>query len=100
MDYDSLYFVIIISLIIFILSATGIAVFVSYLILKKFNNFGETPCSIFQYSKEGINYTRIRDYVLPDDRNDLFLYYGENPYPEKTGIVHEQLLKNSENCEE
>ena len=44
---------------------TGIsyAIMITYLILKKFNDFGDSSCKLSEYSPRGIGYTRMVDDV-------------------------------------
>lgn len=77
---------------------TGIsyALMITYLILRKFNDFGDTSCKLSEYSPRGIGYTRMVDDVPAIEKNFLFSEYGEDPYIVKHSGIPEILLKNSE----
>ena len=80
-----------------LVSCGGIAIFIVYKILSKYNNFGDTTCTIDEYSLRGIHYTRSNDEITSHERTMLFANYGDNPY---AGIKHdipEQLRSNLEN---
>ena len=61
---EQMYVIAIISIILFLVSCAGLAVFITYRILKKYIDFGDVVCSIHQYSSNGIKYTVNRDNVL------------------------------------
>ena len=77
---------------------TGIsyAIMITYLILKKFNDFGDSSCKLSEYSPRGIRYTRMVDDVPAIEKSFLFSEYGEDPYIVKHSGIPEILLKNSE----
>ncbi|MBR4404456.1 MAG: hypothetical protein IKT10_05005 [Clostridiales bacterium] len=94
---EQLYIVVILSIFFFLFACAGIAVFVTYRILNKYNDFGEVPvCSIHQYSNNGIKYTVNRDNVHLVEKNDFMLVNGDNPYENIERSIPEQLLKNAE----
>ena len=78
-----------------VFSAVALAVFITYLILNKNNNFGDFAPGIDEYSARGIEYKSMADEVTTLEKNRLFDYYGENPYVNKEHKIPEQLLKNS-----
>ena len=78
-----------------VFSAVALAVFITYLILNKNNNFGDFAPGIDEYSARGIEYKSMADEVTTLEKNRLFAYYGENPYVNKEHKIPEQLLKNS-----
>ncbi len=94
MNANTMFIAFMISLVIWVFSAVGITLFVVYKILSRFNNFGDSSCILDDYSKNGIRYTRNRDNVLPVEKNDYFLVYGENPYTDVERSIPDQLLKN------
>ena len=96
MTADETFLVVIISALIFAFVSIGIACFVTYLILNKYNNFGETSCSLYQYSTNGVSYKLQRDNVLLEEKNEFFSVWGDNPYANIERSIPEQLLKNAE----
>ena len=81
-----------------VFSAVALAVFITYLILNRNNNYGDFAPGIDEYSSRGIVYKRLRDEVTTFEKNHLFADYGENPYENKEHKIPEQLLKNSKTC--
>ncbi len=75
-----------------VLSALALAVFITYLILKKNNDFGDFAPKLDEYST-GIRYGREVDDVTSHERTILLVDYGENPYKDRTHRYPEQLLK-------
>ena len=96
MTADETFLVVIISALIFAFVSIGIACFVTYLILNKYNNFGDTSCSLYQYSTNGVSYKLQRDNVLLEEKNEFFSVWGDNPYANIERYIPEQLLKNAE----
>ena len=80
MTADETFLVVIISALIFAFVSIGISCFVTYLILNKYNNFGDTSCSLYQYSTNGVSYKLQRDNVLLEEKNEFFSVWGDNPY--------------------
>lgn len=78
-----------------VLSALALAVFITYLILKKNNDFGDFTPKLDEYSL-GIRYSREVDEVSSREKIILFRDYGENPYKDRTHRYPEQLLKKPE----
>ena len=77
-------------------SALSLALFITYLILNRNNNFGDFAPIIDEYSPGGIRYLREVDNVSSIEKNFLFSEFGENPYEGKEHRYPEHLLKNSE----
>lgn len=96
MTANEIFIVVIISALIFAFVSIGISCFVTYLVLNKYNNFGDTSCSLYQYSAHGVSYKVQRDNVLLEEKNDFFSVWGENPYANIERSIPEQLLKNAE----
>lgn len=78
-----------------VLTAVALAVFFTYLILKKYNDFGDFAPKLDDYSL-GIRYSREVNEVTSHEKTILFLDYGENPYKDRTHRYPEQLLKKPE----
>ena len=76
-------------------SAVALAVFFTYVILNRNNNFGDSSPNIDEYSARGIDYKRMVDDVTHHEKNHLFADYGNNPYENNKHRIPEQLLKNS-----
>ena len=78
---------------------TGIsfALLITYKILKKYSDIGDSSCDIKEYSKTGIRYNRTVDNAPAIEKSFLFADYGVDPYAEKKHNVPEVLLKNAEN---
>jgi hypothetical protein len=96
---DSFYWALIISILLCLASAVSVTLFVTYKLLSKYNDFGDSACDINEYSRFGINIDRMRDDVVPQEKYDFFLYYGDNPYENAVHSIPEQLLKNGEKPE-
>ena len=94
MNSNILFIAFILSLVIWVFSAVGITLFVVYRILNRYNDYGNFVCPLEEYSKNGIRYTRVRDNVLPMEKNEYFMDYGYNPYEDIERSIPEQLLKN------
>ena len=84
------------TILLWIFIGAGISLFITHLILKKYINAEETPCSIYEYSTEDINYSRKQDQVLDTEEKDLMYCYGNDPYEGTKHSIPEQLLKNGE----
>ncbi|MBR1797831.1 MAG: hypothetical protein IJ757_07465 [Clostridiales bacterium] len=87
----------IIFLSIWALTGIGMAIFIIYKIINKYNNFGDSTCTIDEYSKYGINYTSVEDAMPFVERSYFFSRYGENPYEGVTRSIPEPLTKRKEN---
>ena len=96
MTANEIFIVVIISALIFAFVSIGISCFVTYLVLNKYNNFGDTSCSLYQYSAHGVSYKVQRDNVLLEEKNDFFSVWGENPYANIERSIPEPLLKNAD----
>lgn len=102
LDYllnEQTFVIAIISLVLFIAACAGIAIFITYSILRKID-FGDVVCSIHQYSNNGIKYSVNRDNVLLFEKNEYMLVYGDNPYENIERSIPDQLLKNAEKTED
>ena len=77
---------------------TGVsyAIMITYLILRKFNDFGDSSCKLDDYSPRGIGYMRMIDDVPSNGKFFLFTEYGSDPYVVKHQGIPEILIKNSE----
>ena len=75
MTADETFLVVIISALIFAFVSIGIECFVTYLVLNKYNNFGDTSCSLYQYSTNGVSYKLQRDNVLLEEKNEFLLLH-------------------------
>jgi hypothetical protein len=76
-------------------TAVSYAVFVTYLILRKYSDFGDSSCKIDEYSQRGIGYYRAVDDAPAMEKRFLFTEYGANPYESNVHSIPEVLLKNS-----
>lgn len=84
----------VIFVVMWILTGVGFTLFIISKILNKYNNFGDFTCSLDEYSRNGIRYTRSLDEVSKHEKTILFDNYGENPYANIKHPIHEQLRKN------
>ena len=77
---------------------TGLAfsLLITYKILKKYSDIGDSSCDIKEYSRTGIHYNRMIDDAATNEKYSLFADYGVDPYAEKKHNVPEVLLKNAE----
>ena len=77
---------------------TGIsfALLITYKILKKYSDIGDSSCDIKEYSGRGIQYNRMIDDAITNEKYFLFADYGVDPYAEKIHNIPEVLLKNAE----
>ena len=79
---------------IWVFSAVSFAAFITYKILNKYTNYGDSSPALDEYSARGIDMTRMRDDVPVSDKYHLFADYGMNPYEDNKHRVPEQLLKD------
>lgn len=79
---------------IWVLCSAGIAAFVTYKILNKWANFGDSTPNMYEYTLQDIDYIRSRDRVPTTDKLFLFDEYGDNPYEGRRHSYPEQLIKN------
>ncbi|MBR3248107.1 MAG: hypothetical protein IKG03_06915 [Clostridiales bacterium] len=77
-------------------SALSLALFITYLILNKNNNFGDFAPKIDEYSTGGIRYRREVDNVSSHEKTFLFSEFGENPYEGREHRYPEHLLRISD----
>lgn len=82
-----------------IICSAGIAAFVTYTILNKWANFGDSTPSMYEYTLQDIDYIRSRDRVPTTDKRFLFDDYGENPFEGKKHRIPEPLLKGQDELE-
>ena len=80
-----------------IFTGVSFALLITYKILKKYSDIGDSSCDIKEYSKTGIRYNRTVDNAPAIEKSFLFADYGVDPYAEKKHNVPEVLLKNAEN---
>ena len=64
---------------------TGLAfsLLITYKILKKYSDIGDSSCDIKEYSRTGIHYNRMIDDAVVNEKHFLFADYGVDPYAEK-----------------
>lgn len=93
---DALLIIIIVSAAVFLFTCVAISIFIMYRILNKFNNFGDTECSLYQYSYDGIRFRVNKDNVALEEKNEFMETYGKNPYEEVERTIPELLIKNAE----
>jgi len=79
---------------IWVFSSVSFAVFITYKILNKYTNYGDSSPKMDEYSMRGIDMTRMRDNVPASDKYHLFADYGVNPYEGHKHSIPEQLLKD------
>ena len=79
-----------------IFTGVSFALLITYKILKKYSDIGDSSCDIKEYSRTGIRYTRTIDNAAAIEKNFLFADYSVDPYAEKKHNVPEVLLKNAE----
>ena len=95
-ESNEFFIAFVISALIFLFACVAISTFITYLVLNKFINFGETECSIHQYSTDSIRYKVNTDNVLLDEKNEFFFLHGSDPYEGIEREIPEQLIKNGE----
>ena len=79
-----------------IFTGVAFALLITYKILKKYSDIGDSSCDIKEYSRTGIHYNRMIDDAVVNEKHFLFADYGVDPYAEKKHNVPEVLLKNAE----
>ena len=79
-----------------IFTGVSFALLITYKILKKYSDIGDSSCDIKEYSRTGIRYNRTVDNAPAIEKNFLFADYGVDPYAGKKHNVPEVLLKNAE----
>ena len=80
-----------------IFTGVSFALLITYKILKKYSDIGDSSCDIKEYSRTGIRYNRTVDNAPAIEKSFLFADYGVDPYAEKKHNVPEVLLKSAEN---
>ncbi len=88
--------IILISVITLVFTSLSYSIFITYLILKKFSDFGDSSCKLGEYAPKGVGYTRMVDDVPPNEKFFLFADYGVDPYSTREHSIPEVLLKNME----
>lgn len=81
--------------VILIFTAAAYAIFITYRILKKYNDFGDSSCDMNEYSQRGIGYYRTINDAPETEKRLLFYEYGDNPYDDSKISIPEVLLKNA-----
>jgi len=79
-----------------IFTGVSFALLVTYKVLKKYSDIGDSSCDIKEYSGRGIMYNRMIDDAITNEKYYLFSDYGVDPYAEKKHNIPEVLLKNAE----
>lgn len=79
-----------------IFTGVSFALLITYKILKKYSDIGDSSCDIKEYSRTGIHYNRMIDDAATNEKYFLFADYGVDPYAEKKHSIPEVLLKNAE----
>ena len=79
-----------------IFTGVSFARLITYKILKKYSDIGDSSCDIKEYSRTGIRYTRTVDNAPAIEKSFLFADYGVDPYAGKKHKIPEVLLKNAE----
>ena len=92
--------IILISVITLVFTSLSYSIFITYLILKKFNDFGDSSCKLNEYAPKGLSYTRMVDNVPTNEKYFLLADYGVDPYLDKKHSIPEVLLRNAEKDQE
>ena len=92
---DSAFLVMLVYSGLFLFTAASYAIFVTYLILRKYSDFGDSSCKLKEYSQRGIGLYRAVDNAPGMEKSLLFTEYGPNPYEDIARSIPEVLLKNS-----
>ena len=92
---DSAFLVMLVYSGLFLFTAASYAIFVTYLILRKYSDFGDSSCKLSEYSQRGIGLYRAVDNAPGMEKSLLFTEYGPNPYEDIARSIPEVLLKNS-----
>ncbi len=74
----------------------SISLFVTFRLLKKYSDYGDSSCGFEDYSPWGLHFDRMSDDVVPEEKNHFFFIYADNPYVNIARSIPEQLLKNEE----
>ena len=86
----------VIGILFLIFTGVSFALLITYKILKKYSDIGDSSCDIKEYSRTGIHYNRMIDDAVVNEKHFLFADYGVDPYAEKKHSIPEVLLKNAE----
>ena len=81
-------------------TSVSYSIFITYMILKKFSDLGDSSCKLNEYAPKGLSYTRMVDNVPTNEKYFLLADYGVDPYLDKKHSIPEVLLKNAENDQE
>ena len=79
-----------------IFTGVSFALLITYKILKKYSDIGDSSCDIKEYSARGIQYNRMVDDAITNEKYFLFADYGVDPYAGNKHNIPEVLLKNAE----
>ena len=81
---------------------TGVSysIFITYMILRKFSDLGDSSCKLNEYAPKGLGYTRMVDNVPANEKYFLLSDYGADPYLGKKHSIPEVLLRNAEKDKE
>ena len=79
-----------------IFTGVAFALLITYKILKKYSDIGDSSCDIKEYSRTGIHYNRMIDDAVVNEKHFLFADYGVDPYAGRKHSIPEVLLKNAE----
>ena len=79
-----------------IFTGVSFALLITYKILKKYSDIGDSSCDIKEYSRTGIHYNRMIDDAATNEKYFLFADYGVDPYAGRNHSIPEVLLKNAE----
>ena len=82
--------------VIVLFTSVSYSMFITYLILKKFSDFGDSSCKLNEYAPNGIGYTRMVDDVPSNEKYFLLADYGSDPYSTRQHSIPDVLLKNME----
>ena len=86
--------------VIVLFTSVSYSMFITYLILKKFSDFGDSSCKLNEYAPNGIGYTRMVDDVPSNEKYFLLADYGSDPYSTRQHSIPDVLLKNMEKDKE
>ena len=93
---SQMFFMSLMAIAFLIFTGISFAMLITYKILKKYSDIGDSSCDIKEYSRTGIHYNRMIDDAATNEKYFLFADYGVDPYAEKKHNVPEVLLKNAE----
>jgi hypothetical protein len=81
-------------------TSVSYSIFITYLILKKFSDLGNSSCKLNEYAPRGLDYKRMVDNVPTNEKYFLLADYGVDPYMDKKHSIPEVLLKNAQKDQE